>query len=87
MCDFRYHHNPELKLARFALRTRRERLKRAIANASEAVARARAKNSHVLKKANIIKGGDGGAKAASPMRASIVKAAPKVRGGARGAAH
>jgi len=49
-----------------------ERLKRAIANASEAVARARAKNSHVLKKANIIKGGDT-ATPSTPLRASIVK--------------
>ena len=38
-----------------------ERLKKAIANASEAVAKARAKNSHVLKKANIVKGGPGAA--------------------------
>jgi len=54
-----------------------ERLKRAIANASEAVARARAKNSHVLKKANIIKGGEGdGANPKPRPRTSVVVKPP-----------
>ena len=53
-----------------------ERLKKAIANASEAVARARAKNSQVLKKANIIKGGGDGSKPSAGPRTSI-RVAPK----------
>jgi len=55
-----------------------ERLKKAIANASEAVARARAKNSQVLKKANVIKGGsvEPGKPASPGMRTSVSR--PKI---------